>query len=131
MRYHRHEMAPQLSQLLLSGQRPDQFDFGLLALRDVETCGNDVIPPAPATLSTPAPKQSQFPLATTLEEGQHVRDEARRHLRRIPRPARQGGKKWNERSKGPRQGQSSELPARNGRLGDAALPSLIEPRNQP
>src|SRR6516165_7566562 len=42
MGYHRNEMAPQLSQLFLSGQRPEQFDFGLLALRDVETCGNDV-----------------------------------------------------------------------------------------
>src|SRR6516162_10299663 len=42
MRYHRHKMAPQLSQLLFSGQGPEQFDLGLLAMRDVETCCNDV-----------------------------------------------------------------------------------------
>src|SRR6516164_9250441 len=35
-------MAPQLSQFLLSGQGPEQFDLGLLAVCDVKTCSNDV-----------------------------------------------------------------------------------------
>src|SRR6516162_4142518 len=36
VRDHRNEVAPQLTQLLLSGQRIEKLDFCLLALRDIE-----------------------------------------------------------------------------------------------